>query len=77
MKKIKIIGIIALLAAIVFLLAGCPLDKDCPSCNGSGVCSSCVKGYYAEGGSKCTQCNGTGVCNSCGGSGKADINNLY
>jgi hypothetical protein len=78
MKKIKIIGIIALVAAIVFLMVGCPLDKPCPSCDGSGKCGSCNGiGYYAQGGSKCTQCDGSGVCKYCGGSGKANITNLY
>jgi len=91
MKKFKIIGIIALAAAIAFLMIGCPLEMNCPDCNGSGTCNKCngsgedpyfsdYSNSYSNSGSTqkmpCSRCNGTGKCQSCNGSGKVNLANL-
>ena len=85
MKKLKIIGIIVLLAAIAFLVAGCG-DITCPACDGSGKCLECDgSGYNKYLGAnpdssysdpdylKCYECHGTGICQTCKGTGKVNI----
>jgi RecJ-like exonuclease len=77
MKKIKIIGTIALLTAIVFLMAGCP-EIDCPVCDGTGICDSC-HGKWPNNVidfdtglpiTVCPNCHGSGKCPDCDGTGK-------
>jgi len=85
MKKLKIIGIIVLLAAIAFLVAGCG-NFPCPACDGSGTCFECngekytieySYDYYTntsvENKVPCFRCDGTGICSTCKGTGKVNI----
>jgi RecJ-like exonuclease len=77
MKKFKIIGLIALLAAIAFLMAGCPISIPCSVCDGTGICDSChgnwpnniVDGYTGLPIKECPECHGTGKCPNCKGTG--------
>lgn len=46
--------------------------KPCWSCGGSGVCSFCGGGSFAEENAPpvmCESCGGSGKCSACGGSG--------
>jgi len=90
MKKLKIIGIIALVAAVAFLMAGCPLEIDCPDCNGSRKCTECngagysenYGGYYDDNDNfitekvQCYRCNGSGKCQTCHGTGKVNLSDI-
>lgn len=58
------------------------VTKDCPSCLGSGKCSTCngKHQYKAMGSSSyitCPNCKPNGACSSCGGSGKKTSTKYY
>jgi len=68
---IRLVGIIAIMAAIMFSMTGCDMDPThCKDCRGSGTCQSC-KGAKTINGVQCTNCKGTGKCPRCGGTGES------
>jgi hypothetical protein len=67
---IRLVGIIALMAAIMFSMTGCvEEDHPCPVCNGSGSCLSCHRTGLI-GNVICQDCKGSGLCQNCKGSGQ-------
>jgi hypothetical protein len=79
MKKIiKLVGIIVLLAVVVFSMTGCRYvpEDECGECDGSGKCEVCRgtgKDYSSDYPfKKCWRCNGSGKCFYCDGTGKID-----
>lgn len=55
----------------------CPINVDCPDCDGSGICSSCkgdkqITCTVCGGDLSCVSCQGTGAytCTNCDGSGR-------
>ena len=67
---IRLVGIIALMAAIMFSMTGCEMNGAfCKACGGSGECQSC-HGAGKINNVQCTNCNGSGKCPRCNGTGQ-------
>jgi hypothetical protein len=76
-NAVKFIGIIAVLAVIVFSAAGCNNVFFCTECWGTGDCKVCHGQGYRRSGSDyvpCETCNYTGDCPKCGGDGRTSWN---